>query len=57
MRLRLGFRQEGETYEETSAWKRHRTRMLGKAKGKLVVFEDVQIDFATKMARAIAGFF
>ena len=48
---------ETETYAETSTWKRHRTRMIGKAKGKLVVFEDVQIDFATKMARAIAGFF
>ena len=48
---------ETETYEETSTWKRQRTRMIGKAKGKLVVFEDVQIDFATKMARAIAGFF
>ncbi len=48
---------EVETYEETSTWKRHRTRMIGKAKGKLVVFEDVQKDFAVKMARAIAGFF
>ncbi len=48
---------ETETYEETSTWKRHRSRVIGKEKGKLVVFEDVQIDFATKMARAIAGFF
>lgn len=46
-----------ESYTETSNWKRYRTRMLGKAKGKLVVFEDVQQDFAVKMARAIAGLF
>ncbi len=48
---------ETESYEETSTWKRHRTRMIGKAKGKLVVFEDVQTDFAIKMSKAIAGFF
>ncbi len=40
---------------ETSNWKRHQTRMTGKAKGKLVVFEDVQGDFAMKMARSLAG--
>lgn len=48
---------ETETYTEQSTWKRHRTRMIGKAKGKLVVFEDVEQDFALKMARAIAGLF
>ncbi len=46
-----------QTYEGRSPWRRHHSRMIGKAKGKLVVFEDVQKDFAVKMARAIAGFF
>ena len=48
---------ETETFSDQSKWKRHRTRIIGKAKGKLVVFEDVEQDFATKMVRAIAGFF
>lgn len=48
---------ETESFTEQSTWKRHRTRVVGKAKGKLVVFEDVEQDFAVKMIRAIAGFF
>ncbi|WP_423908279.1 complement resistance protein TraT [Candidatus Spongiihabitans sp.] len=48
---------ETESFTEESTWKRHRTRVVGKAKGKLVVFEDVEQDFAIKMIRAIAGFF
>ncbi len=42
---------------ETSTWKRHQTRMVGKSKGKLVVFEDVQGDFAMKIAKSLAGVF
>ncbi|WP_424947258.1 complement resistance protein TraT [Candidatus Spongiihabitans sp.] len=48
---------ETESFTEQSTWKRHRSRVVGKAKGKLVVFEDVEQDFAMKMIRAIAGFF
>lgn len=48
---------ETESYTEESTWKRHRTRVIGKAKGKLVVFQDVEKDFAIKMVRAVAGFF
>lgn len=44
-------RRETQTYSETSNWKRYQTRILGKAKGKLVVFEDVQGDFAAKKWR------
>ncbi len=50
-------RRESQTYSETSDWKRYQTRILGKAKGKLVVFEDVQQDFAVKVASSIAGLF
>ena len=46
-----------ETFSETSKWKRHRTRVLGKAKGKLIAFEDVESDFAEKLSRSIAGAF
>lgn len=48
---------ETESYTEESTWKRQRTRIIGKAKGKLVVFEDVEQDFALKAIKAIAGFF
>lgn len=48
---------ESETFTETSEWKRHRTRILGKAKGKLIAFEDVQADFVEQLARSIAGAF
>lgn len=48
-------RTEVETFSEESTWKRHRTRLTGKAKGKLVVFKDVEHDFAVKMAKSIGG--
>lgn len=50
-------RSETQTYSESSNWKRYQTRILGKAKGKLVVFEDVEQDFATQVASSIAGLF
>ena len=50
-------RTETETFSEETNWKRYRTRLIGKAKGKLVVFKDVQHDFATKMAKSIGGLF
>ena len=50
-------RQETQSYSETSEWKRHQTRIVGKAKGKLVVFEDVQHDFVVRLANSIAGLF
>ena len=50
-------RQETQSYSETSGWKRHQTRIVGKAKGKLVVFEDVQQDFVVRLANSIAGLF
>ena len=50
-------RSETETFEDETTWKRQRTRLVGKAKGKLVVFEDVQSDFAVKMAKALGGLF
>ncbi len=46
---------EVETFSEESQWKRHRTRLTGRAKGKLVVFKDVEHDFAVKMAKSIGG--
>lgn len=49
--------QEIETFFETSNWKRHRIRVLGKAKGKLIAFQDVESDLAEKLARAISGAF
>ena len=49
--------EETETYTETSEWKRQRARILGKAKGKLIAFGDVQGQFADKLARAISGMF
>ena len=49
--------EETETYSETSEWKRHRARILGKAKGKLIAFEDVQGDFAKKLTSAISDMF
>ena len=49
--------EETEQYVETSEWKRQRARILGKAKGKLIAFEDVKGEFAKKLARAISGVF
>lgn len=48
---------ETEVYEETTQWKRHRARILGKAKGKLIAFADVRGEFARKLGRAISGMF
>lgn len=48
-------RQESETHTEESEWKRHRTRIHGRAKGKLIAFEDVRHDFAHRLAQSIAG--
>lgn len=50
-------REETQTYTETSGWKRYQTRIIGQAKGKLIVFEDVRRDFAEKLADSIAGLF
>lgn len=50
-------RQETQSYSETSQWKRYQTRVVGKAKGKLIVFEDVEQDFVEKLASSIAGVF
>ena len=50
-------RQEEQSYSETSEWKRYQTRIVGKAKGKLIVFEDVELDFVDRLARSIAGLF
>ena len=50
-------RQETQSYSETSQWKRYQTRIVGKAKGKLIVFEDVEQDFVEKLASSIAGVF
>lgn len=46
-----------ESYSDTSTWKRYRTRVNGKGKGKLVVFKDVENEFATKIAKSIGGIF
>ena len=50
-------RSETESFTDTSTWKRYRTRINGKAKGKLVVFADVEQEFATKIAKSIGGLF
>lgn len=50
-------RQEEQSYSETSEWKRYQTRILGKAKGKLIAFADVEQDFVDRLARSIAGLF
>ncbi|MCY3729680.1 MAG: complement resistance protein TraT [Nitrospira sp.] len=50
-------RQETQSYSETSDWKRYQTRIVGKAKGKLIVFDDVEPDFVDRLARSIAGLF
>ena len=50
-------RRETQTYSETSQWKSYQTRIIGKAKGKLIVFEDVRRDFAEQLADSIAGLF
>ena len=44
-----------ETYTETTQWRRHRTRIVAKAKGKLIAFGDVRQDFAERLAKSIAG--
>ena len=49
--------EEIEAYNETTEWKRHRARILGKAKGKLIAFDDVKGEFADKLSRAISGMF
>ena len=48
-------RQESQTISEHSQWKRYQTRIIGKAKGKLVVFEDIQNEFVDKLASSLAG--
>ena len=50
-------RQETQSYSETSQWKRYQTRIVGKAKGKLIAFKDVEQDFVEKLANSIAGVF
>ncbi|MGQ4808792.1 hypothetical protein NKDENANG_02181 [Candidatus Entotheonellaceae bacterium PAL068K] len=50
-------RQETQSYSETSEWKRYQTRILGKAKGKLIAFGDVEQDFVDRLARSITGLF
>ena len=48
-------RQESQSYAETSDWKRYQTRVIGKAKGKLIVFDDVQNDFVKQLSSSLAG--
>ena len=50
-------RQQTQTYSETSEWKRYQTRVVGKAKGKLVAFEDVQQNFVGQLANSVTGLF
>ncbi len=50
-------RSESESFTDTSTWKRYRTRINGKAKGKLVAFADVEQEFASKIAKSIGGLF
>lgn len=48
---------ETQSYTDTTTWKTHRTRLNGKAKGKLVVFADVEQEFASSIAKSIGGIF
>ncbi|MGI9558056.1 MAG: complement resistance protein TraT [Thermodesulfobacteriota bacterium] len=50
-------RKETQSYSETSEWKSYQTRVTGKAKGKLIVFEDIQQDFVNQLTDSIAGLF
>ncbi len=47
--------QQTQTYSETSNWKRYQTRVIGKAKGKLVAFEDVEQNFINQLASSVTG--
>lgn len=49
-----GSSQTTESYTETSEWKSHKARIIGKAKGKLIAFDDVRKDFSDKIAASIA---
>lgn len=48
---------ETQSYADTTTWKTHRTRLNGKAKGKLVAFADVEQEFASSIAKSIGGIF
>ena len=48
---------ETESYSEESDWKRQRARILGKAKGKLIAFGDVENEFRNKIVASISGLF
>ena len=50
-------RQQTQTYSETSEWKRYQTRVVGKAKGKLIAFEDVQQNFIRQLGSSVTGLF
>lgn len=52
-----GSSSETESYTETSEWKTKRTRIIGKAKGKLIRYRDIEQDFTLKLANSIAGLF
>lgn len=48
---------ETSSYTTKSKWKRHKTRILVKAKGKHLKFEDVKDRMSRKLASSISGFF
>ena len=48
-------RHELRSNSETRKWKRYQTRVMSKAKGKLVAFEVVQSNFVGKLASFLAG--
>lgn len=47
----------GESDNKTITWKKHQGRITGKSKAKLIVFKDVEYEFATKIAKSISGIF
>ncbi len=52
-----GSSSETQSYSESTDWKTKRTRIIGKAKGKLIRFRDIEQDFTDKLASSIAGLF
>ena len=46
-----------QSWADETHWKTYRTRVVGKAKGKLVVFADVEQDFADRLAKSLSGLF
>ena len=48
---------ETSTFSEKIDWKVKETRIIGKAKGKLIAFADVEQEFRNKIASSISGLF